>query len=167
MGMIFEGSTLSIQVSSGPETRTHICSQQQAEMSKSWSTLAFCLAIVTLSVLALATAQPYESELGYGNGDEAAAELDYLDSIRDLIHQTPKRVSWMPRPLTSRDTIIRNGKRFFFGNEYVKRRLCIPPQMSCNTLPNSCCGDTTCRCNLWGQNCRCLRMGLFQRWGRK
>ena len=27
---------------------------------------------------------------GYGNGDEAAAELDYLDSIRDLIHQTPK-----------------------------------------------------------------------------
>ena len=31
--MIFEGSTLSTQVSSGPETRTHICSQQQAEVS--------------------------------------------------------------------------------------------------------------------------------------
>ena len=35
-------------------------------MSKSWSTLAFGLAIITLSVLALATAQPYDtdSELG-------------------------------------------------------------------------------------------------------
>jgi len=133
MGMIFEGSTLSTQVSSGPETRTHICSQQQAEMSKSWSTLAFGLAIVTLSVLALATAQPYESELGYGNGDEAAAELDYLDSIRDLIHQTQKRGR----------VCIRGG------------RSCFSPKR------NLCCDDFECRCNVFGTNCKCQRPGLF------
>jgi len=51
-------------------------------------------------------------------------------------------------------------------NQLMKRRLCILPTMSCNVRPNSCCPNTTCRCNLWGQNCRCLRMGLFQRWGR-
>ncbi|XP_059079818.1 uncharacterized protein LOC131877971 isoform X6 [Tigriopus californicus] len=57
-------------------------------------------------------------------------------------------------------------KRYsMFPNEFVKRRLCIRPTMSCNLRPNSCCPSTTCRCNLWGQNCRCLRMGLFQRWG--
>ena len=102
--------------------------------------------------------------------------------------------------------------------DFVKRRLCILPTMSCNLRPNHCCSNTTCRCNLWGQNCRyrynilslnfptdgfylkvphnlwqgvltlkthnkyfwfkyimkinmlfrrCLRMGFFQRWGRR
>ena len=38
--------------------------------------------------------------------------------------------------------------------DFVKRRLCILPTMSCNLRPNYCCPNTTCRCNLWGQNCR-------------
>ncbi|KAH9420983.1 hypothetical protein DERP_001423 [Dermatophagoides pteronyssinus] len=27
--------------------------------------------------------------------------------------------------------------------------------------------NTVCRCNLWGTNCRCHRMGLFQKIGKK
>ena len=50
--------------------------------------------------------------------------------------------------------VILYRKRVFFPNDYVKRRLCIAPQMSCSTMPNSCCHGNVCRCNLWGQNCR-------------
>ena len=35
--------------------------------------------------------------------------------------------------------VILYRKRVFFPNDYVKRRLCIAPQMSCSTMPNSCC----------------------------
>ena len=42
--------------------------------------------------------------------------------------------------------------------DFVKRRLCILPTMSCNLRPNYCCPNTTCRCNLWGQNCRYMYM---------
>eukprot|EP00093_Oithona_nana_P007952 07952.XXX_106371_103956_1 [CDS] Oithona nana genome sequencing. len=135
--------------------------------TKSWSTLALGL-VVFVVLLAYVRAQPYDDHLAYGDED---LDMDYLDNYRDLLqHQAsqPQKRSWgwVNRPLNNQDAIIRNGKRFFLRNEYVKRRLCILPQMSCNTMPNSCCGDTTCRCNLWGQNCRCLRMGFFQRWGK-
>merc|ERR1719215_636263 len=91
-----------------------------------------------------------------------------MTDIRDIFRPQKRApfFSWIPKPVTKEDTVIRNGKRFIMANDYVKRRLCIPPQMSCNTMPRACCGATTCRCNLWGQNCRCLRVGFFQRWGK-
>merc|ERR1712029_849671 len=83
---------------------------------------------------------------------EPSSDYDFVDSFQDLDLR-------QQLPHTQK-------KRFFFPNDYVKRRLCIPPQMSCNTMPNSCCRGTTCRCNLWGQNCRCLRMGFFSTLGK-
>ncbi|XP_076370143.1 xibalbin-1-like isoform X2 [Tachypleus tridentatus] len=46
------------------------------------------------------------------------------------------------------------------------KRTCIRRGRSCDIRPNSCCGGSSCRCNLWGTNCRCQRQGLFQSWGR-
>lgn len=48
---------------------------------------------------------------------------------------------------------------------YVFRRGCIRRSGNCDHRPNECCFSSSCRCNLWGSNCRCQRMGLFQKWG--
>ncbi|EAU76394.1 uncharacterized protein LOC121597956 isoform X1 [Anopheles merus] len=47
----------------------------------------------------------------------------------------------------------------------VYRRGCIPRGGNCDHRSNDCCHNSSCRCNLWGSNCRCQRMGLFQKWG--
>ncbi|XP_071442174.1 U8-agatoxin-Ao1a-like [Hetaerina americana] len=49
----------------------------------------------------------------------------------------------------------------------AQKRSCIRRGSSCEHRPGDCCANLTCRCNLWGTNCRCQRMGLFQKWGRK
>merc|ERR1712045_284647 len=92
----------------GPGTQTYLSSEQQAEMTKFWSKMAFGLALISIAFIAIASTQPYDEEYGFGDGD-----IDYMDnSLRDLIHETPK-------------------KRFYFTKIYDKRRICIPPQMSC------------------------------------
>nr|CAI5852176.1 unnamed protein product [Callosobruchus analis] len=48
---------------------------------------------------------------------------------------------------------------------YLFRRACIRRGGNCDYRPNDCCYSSSCRCNLWGSNCRCQRMGLFQKWG--
>ncbi|XP_050339460.1 uncharacterized protein LOC126765761 [Bactrocera neohumeralis] len=48
---------------------------------------------------------------------------------------------------------------------HVFRRDCISRGGACDSRPNDCCYNSSCRCNLWGSNCRCQRMGLFQKWG--
>jgi len=94
--------------------------------------------------------------------DDVMGYLDYLQELREANLPSAGGVQ----------------KRGFYGGQslkdlmdkrrdFVKRRLCILPTMSCNLRPNYCCPNTTCRCNLWGQNCRCLRMGFFQRWGKR
>ncbi|XP_022664091.1 uncharacterized protein LOC111272178 [Varroa jacobsoni] len=45
-----------------------------------------------------------------------------------------------------------------------KKRSCIRRGGSCDARPGDCCYHSSCRCNLWGTNCRCMRMGLLQRW---
>ncbi|XP_055927420.1 U8-agatoxin-Ao1a-like [Argiope bruennichi] len=49
---------------------------------------------------------------------------------------------------------------------YARKRSCLKRGMSCDHRPNDCCYNSSCRCNLWGTNCRCQRMGLFQKWGK-
>ncbi|KFM62607.1 U8-agatoxin-Ao1a, partial [Stegodyphus mimosarum] len=49
---------------------------------------------------------------------------------------------------------------------YARKRSCIKRNGSCDHRPNDCCYNSSCRCNLWGTNCRCQRMGLFQKWGK-
>ncbi|CAH0719064.1 unnamed protein product, partial [Brenthis ino] len=47
----------------------------------------------------------------------------------------------------------------------VDKRACIRRGGNCDHRPGDCCHSSSCRCNLWGSNCRCQRMGLFQKWG--
>ncbi|KAG0722514.1 U8-agatoxin-Ao1a [Chionoecetes opilio] len=49
---------------------------------------------------------------------------------------------------------------------YLFRRSCIRRGGACDHRPDDCCYNSSCRCNLWGTNCRCMRMGLFQQWGK-
>lgn len=46
------------------------------------------------------------------------------------------------------------------------KRSCVRRGGSCDNRPNDCCYNSSCRCNLWGTNCRCQRAGLFQSWGK-
>jgi len=48
----------------------------------------------------------------------------------------------------------------------AQKRSCIRRGGNCDHRPNDCCYNSSCRCNLWGANCRCQRMGLFQKWGK-
>ncbi|XP_076236962.1 xibalbin-1 isoform X1 [Calliopsis andreniformis] len=48
---------------------------------------------------------------------------------------------------------------------YLFRRACIKRGGNCDHRPKDCCYSSSCRCNLWGSNCRCQRVGLFQKWG--
>ncbi|KAJ9590755.1 hypothetical protein L9F63_016271, partial [Diploptera punctata] len=49
---------------------------------------------------------------------------------------------------------------------YLFRRACVRRGGNCDHRPKDCCYNSSCRCNLWGANCRCQRMGLFQKWGK-
>ncbi|XP_040564270.1 uncharacterized protein [Lepeophtheirus salmonis] len=49
-------------------------------------------------------------------------------------------------------------------------RFCLRRDMTCPNLPNGkdfCCSGSQCSCNLFGQNCRCSTIGLFQRLGKR
>ncbi|XP_060858236.1 uncharacterized protein LOC132935654 isoform X1 [Metopolophium dirhodum] len=48
----------------------------------------------------------------------------------------------------------------------IFRRYCVPRGENCDHRPKYCCNSSSCRCNLWGVNCKCQRMGFFQRWGK-
>jgi len=94
--------------------------------------------------------------------DDVMGYLDYLQELREA--NQPLEGGVQKRGFYDGQTLKDlMAKR----RDYAKRRLCILPTMSCNLRPNYCCENTTCRCNLWGQNCRCLRMGFFQRWGKR
>lgn len=43
---------------------------------------------------------------------------------------------------------------------------CVRRGGNCDNRPNECCYSSACRCNLWGTNCKCQRVGLLQKWGR-
>ncbi|XP_023704181.1 U8-agatoxin-Ao1a-like isoform X2 [Cryptotermes secundus] len=48
----------------------------------------------------------------------------------------------------------------------AQKRACVRRGGNCDHRPKDCCYNSSCRCNLWGANCRCQRMGLFQKWGK-
>jgi len=113
------------------------------------------LVLFQISGIIGGTANAYTLDESEDDGDgEGLDQYDYIQSLMDRIRQGGD------------NSLIQKRELYNYTTNMVKRRLCIRPTRSCNSRPNSCCAETTCRCNLWGQNCRCLRMGLFQRWGR-
>ncbi|KAL7638805.1 UNVERIFIED_CONTAM: hypothetical protein RMT77_010339 [Armadillidium vulgare] len=101
--------------------------------------LVFC---VTLALLfSLAVTQPLVED---GVDGEVAAIDDYNDLLERLLARAQKRSSLI----------------------YLFRRSCIRRGGTCDHRPNDCCYSSSCRCNLWGSNCRCQRAGLFQQWGK-
>ncbi|CAL4103735.1 unnamed protein product [Meganyctiphanes norvegica] len=93
-------------------------------------------------LLAIVAAQPVQDEAG---GELDSGVLDeYSDVLERLLARTQKRTSLY----------------------YLYRRSCIGRSGVCDHRPRDCCYNSSCRCNLWGTNCRCQRMGLFQQWGK-
>jgi len=72
-------------------------------------------------------------------------------------------LSTLEQPHTSHPLIF----NLLLINLFWFRRSCIKRGAICDMRPHNCCNNSLCKCNLWGTNCRCQRMGLFQRWGRK
>ncbi|XP_076175719.1 xibalbin-1 isoform X2 [Ptiloglossa arizonensis] len=46
-----------------------------------------------------------------------------------------------------------------------QKRVCVQRGRNCDHRPKDCCNSSSCRCNLWGTNCKCQRVGFFQKWG--
>ncbi|CAH1105514.1 unnamed protein product, partial [Psylliodes chrysocephalus] len=110
------------------------------EMKYTWLILASSL------VLVLAELVPNSKAVPYIEDDESyqPAEDDYTDNAIDRLLQSAQK----------RSSLI-----------YLFRRACVRRGGNCDHRPNDCCYNSSCRCNLWGSNCRCQRMGLFQKWG--
>ncbi|XP_066971575.1 uncharacterized protein [Macrobrachium rosenbergii] len=97
-------------------------------------------------VLSIAMAQPLVED--DHEEDAAPPEADYTtDLLERLLARTAQKRDDMAGPI----------KRW---------RSCIRRSGSCDHRPHDCCYNSSCRCNLWGTNCRCQRMGLFQQWGK-
>ncbi|XP_059489719.1 U8-agatoxin-Ao1a-like isoform X2 [Neocloeon triangulifer] len=69
-----------------------------------------------------------------------------------------------PPPESTLDDYSDNNLERLFQNS--QKRSCVRKGGSCDHRPNDCCYNSSCRCNLWGANCRCQRAGLFQKWGK-
>ncbi|XP_066971577.1 uncharacterized protein [Macrobrachium rosenbergii] len=97
-------------------------------------------------VLSIAMAQPLVED--DHEEDAAPPEADYTtDLLERLLARTAQKRDDMAGPI----------KRW---------RSCIPRGGACTHRPQACCNSSSCRCNLWGTNCRCQRMGLFQQLGK-
>ncbi|XP_066146676.1 toxin Tbo-IT2-like isoform X1 [Euwallacea fornicatus] len=105
-------------------------------MKIAWLVLVSCVL-----VLAHAAVPYFDDDQGYPSSED-----DYSENPVDrLLPPTQKRQS---------SSII-----------YLFRRACIRRGGNCDHRGSDCCYNSSCRCNLWGSNCRCQRMGLFQKWG--
>jgi len=103
---------------------------------------AFVFLIILLLVSMILSS--YATTSYYSTSDnEIASDFleDYSDSIARILLNNRKRIS------------------------PSRRRSCLRRGATCDHRPSDCCYSSTCRCNLWGTNCRCQRMGLFSKWG--
>ncbi|CAH0392346.1 unnamed protein product [Bemisia tabaci] len=46
----------------------------------------------------------------------------------------------------------------------AQKRDCVRRGGSCTTNPGGCCREDSCKCNVWGANCRCYSQALYQKW---
>ncbi|XP_056640822.1 uncharacterized protein LOC130447815 isoform X2 [Diorhabda sublineata] len=108
-------------------------------MKYTWFMLAFSFVLVLAELVPYTNAGPYVEDESYPPGED-----DYSENAIDRLLQSAQK----------RSSLI-----------YLFRRACIRRGGNCDYRPNDCCYNSSCRCNLWGSNCRCQRVGLFQKWG--
>ncbi|XP_058451519.1 U8-agatoxin-Ao1a-like [Malaya genurostris] len=111
--------------------------------------LLICLLIMFVASVHSASSYFYDSEERYPN---------LLDDEADNTEKSSSDDSLL-------DNILQQGASKRSSLIQVYRRACIRRGGNCDHRPNDCCYNSSCRCNLWGSNCRCQRMGLFQKWG--
>ncbi|KAK9751632.1 Conotoxin [Popillia japonica] len=119
-------------------------------MKKSWMfVLATCVLFIAADFLPAVVATPYFQD----DDDGISLEDEYSDNALDRLLQTAQNIKSL------------QSKRQEKSDDNDKIRACIRRGGNCDHRPNDCCYNSSCRCNLWGSNCRCQRMGLFQKWG--
>ncbi|TGZ48108.1 U8-agatoxin-Ao1a isoform X1 [Temnothorax longispinosus] len=106
-----------------------------------------CLLWLSLLLVVLADrsfANPYFDDAEDADDLQGGDTSDYTDNaLENLIRVAQKRTSSIN----------------------LFRRACIRRGGDCYHRRKDCCNSSSCRCNLWGSNCQCQRMGLFQKWG--
>ncbi|KAK8745460.1 hypothetical protein OTU49_000197, partial [Cherax quadricarinatus] len=119
-------------------------SSAQTSVSGTMGSKVLVMVVALCLLLSVVLAQPLLEE-GREGDNVPQADMDYTaDLLERLLARTQKRSSYI----------------------YLFRRSCIRRGGTCDHRPNDCCYNSSCRCNLWGTNCRCQRMGLFQQWGK-
>ncbi|RWS09083.1 hypothetical protein B4U79_07500 [Dinothrombium tinctorium] len=84
---------------------------------------------------------------GYNVQDANAEDEYYASALANLLKQHHQIIDGQDH--------LANGS--------MEKRGCIRRGGGCEGRANDCCEGNSCRCNLFGSNCRCLRMGLFQK----
>ncbi|XP_011052829.1 PREDICTED: uncharacterized protein LOC105145142 isoform X1 [Acromyrmex echinatior] len=107
---------------------------------RSWLLWLFLLLVVLAD---RSFANPYFDDGEDVDDLQADDSSDYIDTLENLMRVAQKRTSSIN----------------------LFRRACIRRGGDCYHRRKDCCYSSSCRCNLWGSNCKCQRMGLFQKWG--
>ncbi|XP_052868335.1 uncharacterized protein LOC128274248 [Anopheles cruzii] len=117
--------------------------------------LLICLLIAFIGVAhSSASSYLYDSDERYQPSATNQLEDEAEDTERVNLADDGYLESFLQPGASKRSSLIQ-----------VYRRGCIPRGGNCDHRLNDCCHKSSCRCNLWGSNCRCQRMGLFQKWG--
>ncbi|XP_018050690.1 PREDICTED: uncharacterized protein LOC108688787 isoform X1 [Atta colombica] len=107
---------------------------------RAWLLWLFLLLVVLVD---RSFANPYFDDGEDVDDFQADDSSDYTDTLENLMRVAQKRTSSIN----------------------LFRRACIRRGGDCYHRRKDCCYSSSCRCNLWGSNCKCQRMGLFQKWG--
>ncbi|XP_018362277.1 PREDICTED: uncharacterized protein LOC108760691 isoform X1 [Trachymyrmex cornetzi] len=107
---------------------------------RAWLLWLFLLLVVLVD---RSFANPYFDDGEDVDDLQADDSSDYTDALENLMRVAQKRTSSIN----------------------LFRRACIRRGGDCYHRRKDCCYSSSCRCNLWGSNCKCQRMGLFQKWG--
>ncbi|GJQ65400.1 hypothetical protein Trydic_g7510 [Trypoxylus dichotomus] len=120
--------------------------------------LVTCALFIAADFLPAALATPYFQD----DDDGIPLEEEYSDNALDRLLQTAQNIKSLQ---SKRQEKSDDNDKIRASLIYLFRRACVRRGGNCDHRPNDCCYNSSCRCNLWGSNCRCQRMGLFQKWG--
>ncbi|KAI1307930.1 Transmembrane protein 33 [Halotydeus destructor] len=135
-----------------------LCRLAPATVSSQYSSLTMKAAILLLFV-ALATTTATSSSQPKQSTDDTAPDSNAYE------YDVPRSENGIMELLYPDEYLALED---LTGSEGMKleKRGCLRRGGSCDGRPQDCCPSSSCRCNLWGVNCRCSRQGLFQKWGR-